>query len=65
MQADGKVVARLDADRVAAALLAGIQDGVGVMLATGDLSGSGARRRDRVVADGELGDAGRHMTLAP
>ena len=29
--------ARLDADRVAAALLAGIQGGVGVMLATGDL----------------------------
>ena len=38
MQAQGKVVARLDADRVAAALLAGIQGGVGVMLATGDLS---------------------------
>ena len=38
MQAQDKVAARLDADRVAAALLAGIQGGVGVMLATGDLS---------------------------
>ena len=28
----------LNADRVAAALLAGIQGGVGIMLATGDLS---------------------------
>jgi AcrR family transcriptional regulator len=37
MQSHGKVAARLDADRVAAALLAGIQGGVGVMLATGDL----------------------------
>jgi AcrR family transcriptional regulator len=37
MQNQGKVAARLDADRVAAALLAGIQGGVGVMLATGDL----------------------------
>jgi hypothetical protein len=37
MQNHGKVAARLDADRVAAALLAGIQGGVGVMLATGDL----------------------------
>jgi hypothetical protein len=38
MQGQDKVAARLDADRVAAALLAGIQGGVGVMLATGDLS---------------------------
>jgi len=38
MQAQDKVAARLDADKVAAALLAGIQGGVGVMLATGDLS---------------------------
>jgi hypothetical protein len=38
MQSQGKVDSRLDADRVAAALLAGIQGGVGVMLATGDLS---------------------------
>jgi AcrR family transcriptional regulator len=37
MQNQGKVAARLNADRVAAALLAGIQGGVGVMLATGDL----------------------------
>jgi hypothetical protein len=37
MQSQDKVNARLDADRVAAALLAGIQGGVGVMLATGDL----------------------------
>ncbi|MDT5017279.1 MAG: hypothetical protein QOD39_3439, partial [Mycobacterium sp.] len=37
MQAQDKVATRLDADRVAAALLAGIQGGVGVMLATGDL----------------------------
>jgi hypothetical protein len=38
MQAQDKVAARLDADKIAAALLAGIQGGVGVMLATGDLS---------------------------
>jgi AcrR family transcriptional regulator len=38
MQADGKVAATLDPERVAAALLAGIQGGVGIMLATGDLS---------------------------
>lgn len=37
MQAHDKVVSRLDADRVAAALLAGIQGGVGVLLATGDI----------------------------
>jgi AcrR family transcriptional regulator len=37
MQAQDKVAGRLDADKVAAALLAGIQGGVGVMLATGDL----------------------------
>lgn len=37
MQAKGTVAARVDADRVAAALLAGIQGGVGVLLATGDL----------------------------
>lgn len=38
MQAQGKVADDLDADRVGAALLAGIQGGVGIMLATGDLS---------------------------
>jgi AcrR family transcriptional regulator len=38
MQGQGKVVAGLDAERIAAALLAGIQGGVGVLLATGDLS---------------------------
>jgi hypothetical protein len=38
MQGQDKAAAGLDADRVAAALLAGIQGGVGVMLATGDLS---------------------------
>ncbi len=38
MQTDGKVSDELNADRVAAALLAGIQGGVGIMLATGDLS---------------------------
>lgn len=38
MQSDGKVSDELNADRVAAALLAGIQGGVGIMLATGDLS---------------------------
>jgi hypothetical protein len=38
MQLQDKVNARLDADRVAAALLSGIQGGVAVLLATGDLS---------------------------
>ncbi|WP_006242968.1 TetR/AcrR family transcriptional regulator [Mycolicibacterium tusciae] len=37
MQSDDKVSDELNADRVAAALLAGIQGGVGIMLATGDL----------------------------
>ncbi len=37
MQAQGKVSDALDADRVAAAMLAGIQGGVGIMLATGEL----------------------------
>ena len=37
MQRQNKVVGRLDADRIAAALLAGIQGGVGVLLATGDI----------------------------
>jgi AcrR family transcriptional regulator len=38
MQTQGKVASHLDARRAAAALLAGIQGGVGIMLATGDLS---------------------------
>ena len=38
LQEQGKVGAAHDADRAAAALLAGIQGGVGIMLATGDLS---------------------------
>ncbi len=38
MRAENKISDELDADRVAAALLAGIQGGVGVMLATGDLT---------------------------
>ena len=37
MQRQGKIPAGIDSDRVAAALLAGIQGGVGIMLATGDL----------------------------
>ena len=37
MQSQGKVSDALDADRVAAAMLAGIQGGVGIMLATGQL----------------------------
>jgi AcrR family transcriptional regulator len=37
MQRQRKIAARADADRAAAALLAGIQGGVGIMLATGDL----------------------------
>lgn len=37
MQARGEVDAGLDPDRAAAALLAGVQGGVGIMLATGDL----------------------------
>jgi AcrR family transcriptional regulator len=38
MQSQGKVSDALDADRVAAAMLAGIQGGVGIMLASGELS---------------------------
>jgi AcrR family transcriptional regulator len=38
MQSQGKVSDALDAQRVAAAMLAGIQGGVGILLATGDLS---------------------------
>lgn len=38
MQGSGKIAAGVDADQTAAALLAGIQGGVGIMLATGDLS---------------------------
>jgi len=38
MRAQDKVAAGLDPDRIAAALLAGIQGGVGVLLATGDIS---------------------------
>jgi AcrR family transcriptional regulator len=38
MQEQGKIGAHVDPDRSAAALLAGIQGGVGIMLATGDLS---------------------------
>ncbi|MDT5147487.1 MAG: hypothetical protein QOC58_2132 [Mycobacterium sp.] len=38
MQERGKVAADVDAERAGAALLAGIQGGVGIMLATGDLS---------------------------
>jgi AcrR family transcriptional regulator len=37
MQEQGKVPAGVDAERTAAALLAGIQGGVGILLATGDL----------------------------
>ena len=37
MQEQGKIATRMDANRAAAALLAGIQGGVGIMLATGDL----------------------------
>lgn len=37
MQAQGKVPGRVDAERTAAALLAGIQGGVGILLATGNL----------------------------
>ena len=38
MQKKGEITTGVDPDRSAAALLAGIQGGVGVMLATGDLS---------------------------
>ncbi len=38
MQGQGKIADDLDADRMGAALLAGIQGGVSVMLASGDLS---------------------------
>lgn len=38
MQGHGEITADLDAERMAAALLAGIQGGVNVMLVTGDLS---------------------------
>jgi AcrR family transcriptional regulator len=38
MQRKGQIPTRVDAERAAAALLAGIQGGVGILLATGDLS---------------------------
>jgi AcrR family transcriptional regulator len=38
MQYQGKITAAVDADQAASALLAGIQGGVGIMLATGDLN---------------------------
>jgi AcrR family transcriptional regulator len=38
MQDQGKIADSVNAERAAAALLAGIQGGVGIMLATGDLS---------------------------
>lgn len=38
MQDQGKISAAVDAERSSAALLAGIQGGVGILLATGDLS---------------------------
>jgi AcrR family transcriptional regulator len=38
MQRKGQIATRVDAERAAAALLAGIQGGVGILLATGDLS---------------------------
>ncbi|WP_183517414.1 TetR/AcrR family transcriptional regulator [Mycolicibacterium sp. BK634] len=38
MQAQGKVSGSVNVERAAAALLAGIQGGVGIMLATGDLT---------------------------
>lgn len=38
MQQQDKIARTVDADRAAAALLAGIQGGVGIMLATGDLT---------------------------
>jgi hypothetical protein len=38
MQARGDIPAGVNAHRASAALLAGIQGGVGIMLATGDLS---------------------------
>jgi AcrR family transcriptional regulator len=37
MQREGNIASSLDVDRSAAALLAGIQGGVGIMLSTGDL----------------------------
>ena len=37
MQRKGQIPTRVDAERAAAALLAGIQGGVGILLATGDL----------------------------
>jgi AcrR family transcriptional regulator len=38
MQEQGKIATRVHPDRAAASLLAGIQGGVGIMLATGDLT---------------------------
>ena len=38
MQDQRKIAAHIDADRASAALLAGIQGGVGILLATGDIS---------------------------
>ena len=50
MQEQRKISTAIDANRSAAALLAGIQGGVGVMLATGDLSYLEAALDDGMVA---------------
>lgn len=62
LQDAGEVGAEVDAERTAAALLAGIQGGVVVMLSTGGRPpGSGARRRDREPA----GEREPALTPAP
>ncbi|OHU99123.1 TetR/AcrR family transcriptional regulator [Mycobacterium talmoniae] len=50
MQDQGKIAAGVDTNRAAAALLAGIQGGVGIMLATGDLSYLEAALDDGIAA---------------
>jgi hypothetical protein len=40
LQGQGKIDRRVDADRSASALLAGIQGGAGILVATGDADGA-------------------------
>jgi hypothetical protein len=66
MQASGQIAASVDADRRAAALLAGLQGGVLIMLATGEIAhlevaldeGIGALRGSQGAAQDGAGSGG-------